>query len=330
MRSGDRAHWNCSRISVGWPPSICQDGKFELAVYRLPSSSISTSRVKVVRRGSGSVRQRSDLMSKPYSASDWLPLTQTMPRFLSTFSAYGVSLPLRLYRQIEQRKLAAIRFIARDLRFAEGDDPQVAVGVRAQPARPQERRRNHRHLAAGRLDLADFAAVQAREPDRAVGRDVDAVHQRHAGRFPIDRQPVGQRQAPVHQLEQETDSLRDQPFLQAARRQIVQREFSVLAVELRHLVGQRQREPDPILGIDADRVRIEAGADLVQREGLGLRIELDQPPLRRRRDEDMAVARRLRQRVGVGGAVVARKILQPAGNQAARLVALPCAESCRP
>mgnify|MGYP001455749254 CR=1 FL=1 len=45
------------------------------------------------RLGSGTLRQVCDAMSSACSESDWLPVTQTMPRRLSTLSEYGVSLP---------------------------------------------------------------------------------------------------------------------------------------------------------------------------------------------------------------------------------------------
>ena len=164
--------------------------------------------------------------------------------------------------------------------------------------------------------------MQARHPHAAVGRDGYAVGQRHAGREPVHRQPVGQRHAPAHQLEDGLDQRHRQALAQAARRQVVKREAAGAALEHRHLVGQREREPDAVLRVDADGVRVEAAADVVQREGAAGRVELHQALLRRGRDEDVAVALALRQRVRVRGAVVAREFLQARRQQAARRLAL--------
>ena len=133
----------------------------------------------------------------------------------------------------------------------------------------------------------------------------------------VHRQPVGERHAPAHQLEDHADESHVEPLAEPARGQVVHREALRRAVEHRDLVRQRDGEPHAILLVDANRVRIEAFLHLVQREGLGRGIELDQAALRRGRDEDVPVHARLGQRVRVRGAVVLGEILQPRCQQAA-------------
>ena len=137
----------------------------------------------------------------------------------------------------------------------------------------------------------------------------------------VDAHPVGDRQPPADQLEDEGRQLHRELLHQAAERQVVVGEAGRAAVEHRHLVGQRQREPDPVLGVNAHRVRVEAAVHLMDLEGLGAGVELDQPALVGRRDEHMAVLLRFGQRVDPLVGLVLGEFGKAPGEQAAQLVA---------
>ena len=163
--------------------------------------------------------------------------------------------------------------------------------------------------------------MQAGEPHPAVRRHVDAIRQRHAGDTLIHRQPV-HGQAPVHQLAHHAVKRQAHFLFGAARWQAVGAEGLAGAVEAADLIGQRQGEPNVVVGIDAHRVRVQTVVEVVSGEGLAHRVELEQTLLQRRGDEDVAVLRRLGEGVDAGGGFQLRIGLQAAAEQPTDLVTL--------
>ena len=258
-----RALPGLSWISVGCASSMCQDGKAGIGQdHAAVGAEVDVAREgdlarqRVEAPGAGGDVQALHRVGVGAGDPDLLPLPVHVQR-IGRLAALGH------HRQVEGGELALRRLVAQDGRFVVHRDPQIAVGIAAQAARRVQRRGDHGDLAAGRVDGSDLVGVQAGDPDLAVGRDVDAIGQRHAGRDVVDLHPVGDGNAPADQLEEKGREAHRQLFHEAAKRQVVEGEVVRAAVVHAHLVGQRQREPDAVLGVDAHRVRIEAAVHLV-------------------------------------------------------------------
>src|SRR5439155_23897116 len=87
--------------------------------------------------------------------------------------------PLGLRRQLPGPELPGGRVEAGDQPRAEAWYPEIAPRIEAQATRSRKRRVDELVRAGFRIDPTDPVDVQLAEPDAAVGRDVDAIGQRH-------------------------------------------------------------------------------------------------------------------------------------------------------
>ncbi len=109
----------------------------------------------------------------------------------------------------------------------------------------------------------------------------------------------------------------NQPLPGAARGQVVQGECFAGAIKHRHLRGQREGKPHPVLRIDTHRVRVVSLVHGVGDELLGGDIELQQRLLHGRGDKNIAVLLRVRQRVHAHVVVHLREHFEAVSHDAA-------------